>query len=106
MSGKYTNHASGIANDAGVSIRVADDKKGLIVETKKKGNGAAHKPATSVNTVHLTGAPRQVVRSVASLVHSYQPSLKASAKRRASQLLRSINPRKLSGKNRRNKSTA
>jgi len=100
----HTSHSSGISSDAGVSIRVADDKKGLIVQTKNKGSGVAHTPAKSITTAKLSGtAPRKLIKSVEKLVQAYQPSLKADARRRTSQLLRSINPRKKAGKGRGNK---
>jgi hypothetical protein len=103
VSGLYTGHASGISNDAGVSVRVSDDKKGLVVETKKK-RGAA-KPVSSTNVIKFTGGPRRVVRKVRALVKSYEPSLANDAHRRAAKLLRVVHPKKSGGK-RRNRSSA
>ncbi|KAI6222982.1 60S ribosomal protein L28 [Aphelenchoides fujianensis] len=106
LTGKYTIRSSGVANRSGVSVRVSDDKKGLIVETKKKGRGAVQRPVSATNSVQLNGHARAVVRSVGKLVKGYEPRLRASAQRRASQLLRSIKPRQKAGKNRRNKAAA
>ncbi|KAI6173261.1 Ubiquitin carboxyl-terminal hydrolase [Aphelenchoides besseyi] len=106
LTGKYTTRSSGIANTAGVSIRPTADKKGLIVETKKKSAGAARRPAKAINSTTLSGNPRAVIKSVGNLVKSYEPRLRASAQLRASQLLRSIHPRKRGGKNRKNKAAA
>lgn len=99
----YTGHSSGLSNDAGVSVRVSDDKKSLIVETKKKrGSG---KPVSSTTTTKFSGGPRRVTRKVRALVKSYEPSLATEAQRRAAKLLRVIHPKKSGGK-RRNRSSA
>jgi hypothetical protein len=100
----YTGHSSGLSNDAGVSVRVSDDKKSLIVETKKK-RGAA-KPVNATTITKFTGGSRRVVRKVRALVKSYEPSLASDAERRAAKLLRVVHPKKSGGKRRNRASTA
>lgn len=104
LSGLYTGHASGLSNDAGVSVRVADDKKSLIVETKKK-TGTA-KPTSAVVQTKFTGGRRRVARKVHALVKGYEPKLAHDAQARAIKLLRVIHPKKSGGKRRNRQSTA
>ncbi|CAD5233446.1 unnamed protein product [Bursaphelenchus xylophilus] len=95
LTGKYTTRSSGLGSDAAVSVRLTEDNKGIVVETKKKSQGAQHRPATStVSVTHKAGGPKAVLKAVRNHVKGYEPALAHKAQKRASQLLRSVQTRK------------
>ncbi|CAD5229716.1 unnamed protein product [Bursaphelenchus okinawaensis] len=95
LTGKYTTRSSGVGADAAVSVRLTEDNKGVVVETRKRSQGAQHRPASSVLSVtHKSGGPKAVIKAVGGQVRAYDRKLAHKAQKRASQLLRSVKPRK------------
>uniref|UniRef100_A0A915Q020 Large ribosomal subunit protein eL28 n=1 Tax=Setaria digitata TaxID=48799 RepID=A0A915Q020_9BILA len=81
---------NGLVHKKGLDIQAAPDGKGIVVTLKKRTKSAF--PAKSTSSVTLKKNSRKSLRSVRNIARNYRNAHKLLAKKRASQLLRSLKP--------------
>jgi len=88
---------NGLVNKTAVDVQPSG--KGVVVAVKTKGS-ATH-PAKSTKTVTYNNNSRRTLKSLNGLLQGYKPAHSKVARRRTSQILRSLKPVKRAGVRRR-----